>query len=264
MAPQPEPRAVQGMPCSRAYRTKSQTIRKYDEYPIFAMMASSRFEAVRHVLADLLAVPFRDAPFADFAEVIVRRLTFRRRENGKVPGLEVELDIDLVRDFLAARDGVFEAREEAVHVAGAADVIRVRHPAFGVLLPLRVPLLAGVDAEQNVVGLRVVAAEVVGVGRGHEGHAAFLGEVQRGRGAGVLEVDSVVLDFEVEVVAERFRVPMNEVFGLIVLIAKNELIHFAGEAAGEADQALAVFAEEVLVDPRVRNRTLRERLSTKV
>ena len=39
--PQPLPRAVLGMPSSRAYRTKSQTIRKYAAYPILLMTPSS-------------------------------------------------------------------------------------------------------------------------------------------------------------------------------------------------------------------------------
>ena len=62
------------------------------------------------------AIAFQKANLAQLAQVLLRRLFGRRREDGEVPFLEIELDVALVRDLLTSLDGGLVAREILVHL----------------------------------------------------------------------------------------------------------------------------------------------------
>ena len=149
-----------------------------------------------------VAVAFFQAVRAQLTQISLGLLAARRRENGEVALLEVELDVDAVRDFLAPLDRVGELREQAIHVGRRADVVRASGLAFGVLPPTGFALLAGVDAEEHVVGVAIRLAEVMGVSRGHERDAELFRDPGGLRRALILEVEPVVLDLDVEVVLE--------------------------------------------------------------
>ena len=62
------------------------------------------------------AVAFLQADLAQFAQVFFGRLLLGRREDREVPFLEIELDVALVGDFLAALDRGFLTGEELIHL----------------------------------------------------------------------------------------------------------------------------------------------------
>ena len=62
--------------------------------------------------------------------------------------------------------------------------------------------LAGVDAQQHVLGFGVLAVDVVGVARGHQRQAHPLGDVDRAFQRQPLDFEAVVLDLDEVAVAE--------------------------------------------------------------
>ena len=88
---------------------------------------SSTSEALAHLLDDrqlivepvlelrvgVLAIPPDESLFGNLAEVLDVGLARRRREDGKVPRFEVEIDRAAVGDLLAAGDGIRDVRTMA-------------------------------------------------------------------------------------------------------------------------------------------------------
>ena len=63
-----------------------------------------------------------------------------------------------------------------------------------------------------------------------------------------LNLQAVVLHFDVEVVAEEAMEPAGQLLRLREIVAEDELAELAGGAAGEADQPVVVRFEQLLVD----------------
>ena len=79
-------------------------------------------QPVENGLRRLLAVAVAQAGLAQLAEVVFRRLAVRRREDGEVARLEVEVDVNAVRDLLTPLNRFLAAGEEAVHLLRRPDV----------------------------------------------------------------------------------------------------------------------------------------------
>ena len=109
--------------------------------------------------------------------------------------------------------------------------------------------LAGVDAEQDVVGQVVILGQVVSVAGGHDRKSQPSGQVEL-RHAVALDLQAVVLDLDEEVpLAEGPGVPHGQVLGLVHAVVQQQLREFRANAARQADQPLAVLCEDLLVDP---------------
>ena len=88
----------------------------------------------------------------------------------------------------------------------------------------------------------------MGVGGGHQRHAHLAGDLDGHRGAAVLDVQPVVLEFDVEVVAERLGVPPGQLLGRLAVVLQDVLVELAGQAAAQADQPLRVGGQHLPVD----------------
>src|SRR6516225_5255262 len=99
---------------------------------------------------------------------------------------------------------------------------------------------ARVDAKEHVVSAGVVLRQVMGVASGHQRQAEAAGDVDRPVGAELLNLEAVVLDFDVEVVAENGVEPAGKVGGFVDPVLQNQFAELAGSAAAEADQAVGM------------------------
>ena len=94
--------------------------------------------------------------------------------------------------------------------------------------------------------------DVMNVVRGDEFQAEFLCPLnQMAVDLGLLG-DAVVLQFEIKIVrAERLLEPVNRLARLVQLVLLNQFRDFAGEAAGQRNQAVLVRGEQFLVYARL-------------
>ena len=99
------------------------------------------------------------------------------------------------------------------------------------------------------MGARVVAAEVVRVVGGDERESGFFGEAVDEGEEGLVFIETVVLEFEEEVVlAEEVGVFVGEAAGFVVAVGEEGFVDVAAKASGEGDEAFGVAAEQVLID----------------
>ena len=100
------------------------------------------------------------------------------------------------------------------------------------------------------MGLGVVLAEVVAVVGRHQRHLVAPGDLAQGVvGLGLLR-DAVVLDLQEEVArAEDVEVVPDLLVRVLDPVLDDPLVDLPLEAGGEADQALGVLGQEVVVDP---------------
>ena len=195
-----------------------------------------------------VAVPLRHRPLADLPQVLRVRQLPRRLEDGVIFRVLFELDVAAVGDLLAAADRLLPVREDLVHLRRGLheEVLRSQpHPLHVV------PLAAGVHAQEDVVGDRVLAAEVVRVVRRHQRQAHPVRQID-GRLAGVLlDLDAAVLDLHVEAVAEHLRVPLAQLLGFLLLLREQVPGELPGNAPAQHDQPLGVRRQQLLVHPRL-------------
>ncbi len=139
----------------------------------------------------------------------------RRREDGKVPALEIQVDGARIGDLLAALDRGGLRGEESVHFCRRPHVELVGAVAQTVLVSAG---LAGVDAQQHIMGGTIGLAEIMGVAGGDERQPEPVGDVDGAFGAAFLQVEAVVLDLDVEVLAEEPSKPFGECGGFLDLV----------------------------------------------
>ncbi len=186
-------------------------------------------------------------------------MTIRRRKDREVPAAQLQFDVYRIGDFLRPADRVFLPGKGRVHFLGTAEIKLVGFHAHAVGVGAE---LAGVDAEENVLGLGVFAADVMHVAGGHGGHAHLPGQIDRRRQGDPLRLHAVVLDFDVISLAENLLEPGDNLPGFfqVRLVAREDQpIDLAGNAAAQADQAFVVGFEEFLVDARPKIKPFQKR-----
>ena len=139
--------------------------------------------------------------------------------------------------------------EEGRHLGGRLEpeVVRLElHPAGGV------EVVAGADAQQDVVRLGLVLADVVQVVRDDERQAGLRRQPEELLVQPALLGQAVVLELEVEALrAEDVAVLAGQVAGQLPVVGLERPRDLAAEARRQPDQALAVPGEVLAVDPRL-------------
>ena len=110
------------------------------------------------------------------AEVLLRGLAQRRSEHGEVAPAQLQLDVNAVGDFLGVAQGIVHAGKGRVHLIRAAEKELVGFHPHAVRVGTE---LARVDAQQDVLGLGVLAVDIVDVAGGHQGNTQPLGNLHR-------------------------------------------------------------------------------------
>ncbi len=117
-----------------------------------------------------------------------------------MPLAELQLDVDAVGDLLAAARRPLRSPGNAAYISsGAAEKELVAFHPHAVRVGAE---LAGVDAQQHVLGVGVLAVDVVGVAGGHQRQAHPLGHVDGALHGEPLNLQAVVLDLDEVAVAE--------------------------------------------------------------
>ena len=162
------------------------------------------------------AVAPGEALLAQAADIRLGRLVCGHPEFRQVVLAEGELQIAEVRDALRVGEGLRIAAEEGLHLLRGAEVEvlgLVAHP----LLVLH--QLAGLDAEEDVVALRVLGGEVVAVVGTDQGDARLLVDAEEGLVHHRLVPDAVVLELQVEPVLPEEALHLQGVVLCAVIIS---------------------------------------------
>ena len=211
--------------------------------------AELEVEALAHLGAGLGAVAAHDALLAELAQVGASGAALGHRVRGQQVVAEVEVDVAALGDLDRGVAGAGVVLEALAHLLGRLEVELVAAVAHAVLVG---EVALRLDAEQRVVGVGVLVAQVVHVVGGHGAQAGPLGE-QRELGqqlallgqAGVLQLDEDVVGAE-----ELGEAPHLVERGLVVAVLE-QLRDAPAHAAGEGDEALVVLAEQLPVGARL-------------
>ncbi len=162
-------------------------------------------------------------------------------------GEHLVVRLDPLRDGQRVVAGLRQLAEEFAHLLGGLDVVAGALE----LEPVRVVLvLAHADAEQAVVGVRLVGGDVVRVVGGQQRDVQLLGQAQQVLADLLLDGQAVVHQLqEVVLLAEDVLVGAGRLDGLLVLPEPQPGLHLAGGAAGGGDDAGGVGGDQLAVHP---------------
>ncbi len=163
-------------------------------------------------------------------------------------GLEIELQPAAPCDLHRMRERLRGVLEIGRHFGCRLEIQLVGAE----LEPLRiVDGLAGLNAQQHVVGADVFAREIVAVVAGHQWNRQSPAHVDQRRIDPFLLVDAVVLNFEKEpVLAEHLQVIPRGLVGLLQPALHDPARYFAVQAGRHPDQTAGAILQELPVDPR--------------
>ena len=190
-----------------------------------------------------------EARLALRAQPALDRVAVRHREVRDAQLAERQLEVGHLGDAPGVADRLVLVREEGRHLGRRLDVELVR---LELQAARRVEVVAGADAQQDVVRLGLLLADVVQVVGDDQRQADLRGEPQQLVVEPALLREAVVLELEEEaVLAEDVAVLAGDLAGQLPVVDLERLGDLAAEARGEADEALAVLREVLAVDARL-------------
>ena len=162
---------------------------------------------------------------------------------------ERQLDVGHLGDAAAVEDRLALVREERAHLGRRLHVELV---GLELQAARRVEVVAGAHAQQDVVRLGLLLADVVQVVGDDQREADLRGEAEQLLVEPALLREAVVLELQEEaVLAEDVLVLAGDVAGQLPVLDLERLGDLAAEARAEADEALAVLREVLAIDARL-------------
>ncbi len=211
--------------------------------------AELELEALTRLGGRLGAVAAHDPLLAELAQIGALGLPLRHRIRGQQVGAEVEAHVAARGDLDGGLAGARVVLEALVHLLGGLEIELVAAVAHAVLV---VQVALCLDAQQRVVRVRVLVAQVVHVVGGDGAQAGTLGEPRESGEqlallgqAGVLQLDEHVLRAE-----ELGKAPDLGQSGLVAAILE-EHGRAPAHAAGERDETLVVLDQKLPVGARL-------------
>ena len=194
-------------------------------------------------------VAARETGLAQLGEVLEGVAAARRVVAREQQPVGLDLDVAAGRHLECPPERFRVAGEVERHLLGGLEVELVGVEAPPVRVLQRV---AGLDAEQRLVGARVLVQEVVDVAGGDERQAGRLGELRELRVDPLLRIEAGVLDLDVgRVTAEDLDEPVEIAGRVLRPVLLERLRDAARKAPGEDDEPLRVPLEQLPVDARL-------------
>ena len=185
----------------------------------------------------------------DFFKIAVVRLARRNLEIRE--GMRDFFDAQLapLRDLDRARDRLRHFREDLVHFFGGLHVELVVGELHALGVAARA---AGLDAEEKVVGRRILFAEIVGVVGHYQRNVGLLRQLDQARVDAFFLFQALVLHFEKKIpFSENVLELIRDAARFIHVVGLQSLGDFSAQAARERNQALRVAGQQVLVHSRL-------------
>ena len=203
----------------------------------------------------IVPVPLPVAVVTELFQIREAVVPLRQLEFRQVVLAEGEFQVAHLRDLPGVLHRPLEGGKESLHLLRAAQVEVPGLVAHPVLIVQR---LAGLDAKEHVVGLRVLLAQVVGVVGADHGDARLLVDAQNPTVHLHLVRDAVVLEFQVEPVRpEEVRHLQGVGLGVFILPVTETPGNLPRQARREGDESSAVLPQQRLIDAGLDVKALR-------
>ncbi len=177
-----------------------------------------------------------------------QRLTRRHGEDGEVVLAELQLEVTALGHFHRVAQGLRAPAELTGHHLQRLEVQLVS----GKLKAARIAdRLAGLDAEQHLVGVGFVLVEIVAVVGRHQLDAEIMAQFLQASVDLPLLRDAVLLHLEVEAVAEELLQFQSLLSGGIHAAVADQPGHLAMQTGGKGDQTFVVRGQQLAVNARL-------------
>ena len=198
------------------------------------------------VIRLLVAVALGKSLVTQLAQIGGGIVAGRQLEFRQMVLAEGKFQLAAIRDALGILHSLRVAGEQGLHFLRRAEIEVPGLIAHAIFI---VHGLAGLDAQQHVVALGILTAEVVGIVGAHQRDAGLIVHPQQGTVDGGLVRDAVILQLQIEIVLPQNVLQFQRIgLGPIVVAVQNAARDLTGKTRGQADQPLAVSAEQVKID----------------
>ena len=205
----------------------------------------------------IIAVPGLVALVAQLFQIGKAVIPLRQLEFRQVVLTEGKFKVAHLRDLLGVFQCALVALEQRRHLCFAAEVEVLRLVAHPVFIVHR---FAGLDAQQDVMGLGVLLPEVVGVVSTDHGDAGLLMDFQDGLVHQLLIPDAVILQFQIEPLrAEQLRHFQRIGLGAVIFPVPQATGNLAGQTRRQGNQPFGVRPQKFLIDAGLYIEALRPR-----
>ncbi len=188
-----------------------------------------------------------DALLAQMPEIALGVVAFGDVEIGEMVVTELDCEFTLLGDAKGVGDGFGDLAEQRGHLLRRPQVERLPDAhAIGVLHGG-----AGLDAQQHLVGIKVLGSDVVYVVGSDQRDVQIAAHGDQLAVDPAEEIDVVLLHLQVEVLfAENFLEPAGHFPRLGSLLSPDHTWDLGSRTAGEDDEALAVRFQQLAIDAR--------------
>ena len=192
------------------------------------------------------AVALREALFTQLPQIGGRVVPRRQPELRQVILAEGEVKPAAVGNTLGVLHGIGISGKQRFHLLRGAEIEILRLIAHAVFI---VNGLAGLDAQQHVMALGVLPAQIMGVVGADQGNTCLLVQAQQAPVHRGLVGDAVILKLQIEVALAQNVLHGQGIFlGPVIVAVYQAAGNFSGQAGGQADKALRMPAQQVQIN----------------
>ena len=202
----------------------------------------------------IVAVALPITVVAQFFHVGIAVVSGRQFELRQVVFAEGKVHIAHIRNFCGVFDGTLISGEQGRHFRLATQIEVTGLVAHAVLVRQQ---FARLDAQQHIVGFRILTAQVVGIVGADQRQARLLVEAQQVLVHLCLLGDAMVLQLQIEAVgAEDLRHLQRVGLGIFILAVAQALGDLARKARRQGNKAAAVLFQQLHIDAGLDVKTL--------
>ena len=184
------------------------------------------------------------------------------REVRQMDGIKIKRHVAAHGDIVRALHRVRMAGEQRQHFIFAFHIQLIGIHAHAVLVIQR---FARLDAHEHLLRFGVLAAHIVAVVGDHQGNAGALTHIDDARQQALFLRDAMIHDFDIKMIGAKQRSHLAGIlFSLGDAAVQQELWQIARQARRQADQPLAVLAQQFIIDTRLIVKTARKGLAAQI
>ena len=182
------------------------------------------------------------------AQIAYGIITLRHRELRQQQVTELHLHVAAVGNFIGIAQSLRAIAEQRLHLVITLQIIAIVIEAHTIRLINRARRL---NTQQNILRRGILLLHIMQIVCRHQAKTKLLRQLLQLRADLVLLIEVMVLNFQkVIFFAENINIFLNTAACSLQVILQNHLRHLAGNTGTEADNALVIGAQYVLVYTR--------------